>query len=190
MKTHQKGFTLMEMIGVVAVIAILASMATPMIFEAIRNAKVAAFVEDVNVVRTAVARYYEDTGDFPYHRNNVTTDGERMLISNNTSSPVSGWDGPYIEKELVNPFSPGSEVRVNDYTGTAWQFDLDGDGTVDTNGVAVIYITTVNDTNARKISDIFDGDGDVVTGDGAWDAAGRVKRYGTGDDFIIYLTRI
>ena len=64
---RQRGFTLMEMIGVMAVIAILVSVATPMIFDAMRTAKVTSFVEEVNVVKTAVASYYEDTGSFPTH---------------------------------------------------------------------------------------------------------------------------
>jgi len=193
MKRTQQGFTLMEMIGVVAVIAILASMATPMIFDAIRNARITAFVEDVTVLRTAVARYYEDTGGFPQHVPTDARDGRQLLTRNSTSRPVGGWDGPYIEKEFENPFREDGYRSILSTANANYQFDLDADGTMDTSGVAVLRVDNVSDTEARRISDILDGDGDVVTGNGAWNKAGRVKRYGVaGTDrsrLIIFLAR-
>ncbi|MEM7233820.1 MAG: prepilin-type N-terminal cleavage/methylation domain-containing protein, partial [Planctomycetota bacterium] len=69
----QKGFTLMEMIGVVAVIAILAAMATPMIFDAILDARVSAVLQQARTLETAAARYYTDTGQWPRQRNPVAS---------------------------------------------------------------------------------------------------------------------
>lgn len=193
MKQHQAGFTLMEMIGVVAVIAILASMATPMIFDAIRSARVTAFVEDVNVLRTSVARYYEDTGQFPTHIPTDTRDGRSLLLSNSRNNPVGGWAGPYIEKQFENPFQEGGYRSILTTNNANYQFDLDGDGTIDTSGVSVLRIDNVSDADARKISDILDGDGDMTRGAASWNRAGRVKRYGaTGNDqrrLIIFLSR-
>ena len=193
MNNRQTGFTLMEMIGVVAVIAILASIATPMIFDAIRNARVTAFVQDVNVVRTAVARYYEDTGNFPTHIPTDARDGRQLLMKNGTARPVGGWSGPYIEKELANPFSPDGYRSVLVTANANYQFDLDGDGTPDTTRVAVIRVDNVGDEEARMISDIVDNDGEQASGDTAWNKAGRVKRYGVGGThrsrLIIYLTK-
>lgn len=193
MKVKQSGFTLMEMIGVVAVIGILASMATPMIFESIRNAKVTAFVEEVNVLRTAVARYYEDTGGFPVHVPTDDRDGYSLLTQNSASSPVGGWDGPYIEKEFENPFNQNGYRSVLSTTDANYQFDLDGDGNMDTSNVAVVRVDDVSDTEAQMISDLLDNDGDVTSGNGAWNVAGRVKRHGiTGNHshvVLIYLSR-
>lgn len=193
MKHKQRGFTLMEMIGVIAVIAILASMATPMIFEAIRNARVAAFVEDVNVLRTAVATYYEDTGQFPQHIPTDSRDGRKLLSSNSTARPIGGWDGPYIEKEFENPFRENGYRSILSTANANYQFDLDGDGNIDTSGVSVIRVDNVSDSDAKRISDILDGDGDVASGDGAWNKAGRVKRFGVAGThqsrLIIFLSR-
>ncbi|MEO0574249.1 MAG: prepilin-type N-terminal cleavage/methylation domain-containing protein [Pseudomonadota bacterium] len=193
MKQRQAGFTLMEMIGVVAVIAILASMATPMIFDAIRNARITAFVEDVNVMRTAVARFYEDTGDFPDHEPTSSNAGNHQLLSDNPSSPIAGWNGPYIEAELGNPFNEDGFRRIQVETGADYQFDLDGDGTVDTSSAVVLRVDGVSDTEARRVSDILDGDADVTTGNGAWNAAGRVKRYGANSDhasiMLVYIAQ-
>lgn len=193
MKHKQQGFTLMEMVGVIAVIAILASMATPMIFEAIRSAKISTFVEDVNVLRSSVARYYGDTGQFPYHAPTDSRDGYRRLISDNSARPIAGWNGPYIEKEFDNPFTDNGYRIVSSTTNAQYQFDLDGDGNADTSGVAYIRIDGVSDTDAKRISDIIDGDGNVTSGDGAWNKAGRVKRYGVNGDhsgiLLVYLSR-
>ncbi|MEL6949990.1 MAG: prepilin-type N-terminal cleavage/methylation domain-containing protein [Pseudomonadota bacterium] len=192
MRQRQAGFTLMEMIGVVAVIAILASMATPMIFDAIRNARVTAFVEDVNVARTAVARYYEDTGQFPTHIPTDTRDGRRTLISNSASNPIGGWNGPYLETDISNPFDEGGYRAILTSGNANYQFDLDGDGTIDTTTVAVMRIDNVSDAQARKISDILDGDADTTTGNGAWYASGRVKKFGARQNdrrLLIFLSR-
>ncbi len=189
MKQHQAGFTLMEMIGVVAVIAILASMATPMIFDAIRSARVTAFVEDVNVLRTAVARYYEDTGQFPTHIPTDTRDG-RSLLSNRRTNPIGGWAGPYIEKQFENPFQEGGYRSILSTNNANYQFDLDGDGTIDTSGVSVVRIDNVSDTDARKISDILDGDGDVATRRGFMESCGSceaLRRHRRGSTAADYL---
>lgn len=188
----QKGFTLMEMIGVMAVIAILASIATPSIIEAIRNAKITSFVEDISTVRTAVGRFYENTGNFPVHVTTGNNQNQKQLMKN-TATPIAGWDGPYLEKELNNPFSSGSYIGVLSTNNANYQFDLDGDGNMDTTDVSVLRIDQVTDTEAKKISDILDNDGDVTSGNNSWNKAGRVKRYGTNGDhahiLLVYISK-
>ncbi len=173
----QAGFTLMEMLGVLAVIAILASVATPKIFAAIRDAKVASFVEDVNTIRTAVADYYKDTGTFPYH--DVTnSDSDRHTLMKNTSAGITGWRGPYLEKEIGNPFNPGAARRVISSSNSNYQFDLDGDGTVDTSNVSFLEVRGLSIDEAQELSNAIDSDASVTSGDGAWYASGRVKTVG------------
>lgn len=191
MKNTQKGFTLMEMIGVIAVIAILASMATPMIFEAIRNARISAQAEGINALRTAVAQYYSDTGEFPVHNPASTAAGARRLMADHSSTPIAGWNGPYIEKELENHIGT-SQIYLSNQTSASYQFDLDGDGTVDTSDVSVLRLDGVSDAEAEKLSDILDGDAGG-SGSAAWNAAGRVKRFGTNSDhasvLLVYISR-
>ena len=191
---RQQGFTLMEMIGVMAVIAILVSVATPMIFDAIRNARVTAFVEDVNMVKGAVAQYYEDTGNFPTHIPTDRRDRNKQLMKDNASSPIRGWNGPYLEKDLQNPFQEGAYSGVLVSSNANFQFDLDGDGTVDTSNVAVLRIDRVTDEEAEAISDIFDNDGGIDSGSDAWNAGGRVKRFGVNSDhahsLLIYISKV
>ncbi|MEM7763797.1 MAG: prepilin-type N-terminal cleavage/methylation domain-containing protein [Pseudomonadota bacterium] len=177
MNRKQQGFTLMEMVGVVAVIAILASIATPMIFDAIRNAKVSAVVQDVNTLKTAVARYYADTGDYPFYRPTGTNDGQRQLLVNRNRSnngDVPGWSGPYIETELENRITTGAFMEVNRSNGQ-WACDVDRDGNTDGNYV-YLRMDNVDDETAERISQTIDGDGGQITGNDAWFSAGLVRR--------------
>src|SRR5438876_9117468 len=76
MKLHQlkkkevKAFTLIEMIGVLAVIAILASLLIPKIFEAINNARINNAIVSYNSVKAACMDHYAKYGAI-----NTTTNG-------------------------------------------------------------------------------------------------------------------
>src|SRR6266566_3648460 len=61
-KSARKGFTLIEMIGVLAVIAILASLLIPKIYEAINNARVNNAIVSYNTIKTAFADHYAKWG--------------------------------------------------------------------------------------------------------------------------------
>src|SRR5256886_15526331 len=57
-----RGLALIEMIGVLAVIAILASMLIPKIFEAINSARINNTVQSYNAVKTGVLDHYGKYG--------------------------------------------------------------------------------------------------------------------------------
>jgi len=170
----QTGFTLIEMLGVLAVIAILASVATPKIFEAIRDAKVASFVEDISTIRTAVLSYYKDTGAFPYHDVKSKNSNAHNLMKN-TKRGVAGWRGPYLEKDIQNPFNPAAGRRVISTNNSQYQFDLDGDGKKDSTTVSLLEVQGLSIEEAKQLSDALDTDASVESGKQAWYRSGRVK---------------
>ncbi len=57
-----QGFTLIEMIGVLAVIAILAAVLVPKVFEAINNARINNSSMSCDTVKTAIADHYAKAG--------------------------------------------------------------------------------------------------------------------------------
>lgn len=189
MKRTQKGFTLIEMIGVMAVIAILAAVATPKIFEAIDDAKVSSYIQEVNTLKQAVAKYYKDTGQWPRHIPTHSNKRYHNLMVNDadgSGAPIKGWDGPYLERELTNQISKGGYQEVVNTSGANWTCDLDGDGTKD--GSFLVYRADgVSDAIAKKISNIIDGDGDITSGTKRWKAAGKVKRYGASSNHTSVL---
>src|SRR5271155_5112005 len=61
-KSSKRAFTLIEMIGVLAVIAILAGLLVPKIFNAINNARINSTAESIATVKTAIADHYAKYG--------------------------------------------------------------------------------------------------------------------------------
>src|SRR2546423_3634975 len=62
---RNQGFTLIEMIGVLAVIAILAAVLVPKVFEAINNSRINNSAMTYNTVKTAIADHYAKFGAIP-----------------------------------------------------------------------------------------------------------------------------
>ncbi len=182
------GFTLMEVIGVLAVIAIIAAFATPQIFQAIQDAKITQLVQEANGLKPIVAKFYKDTGLWPRHIPSHADDKNHQLMRNvNTAGTgtIPGWDGPYLEGELSNPITPGGYLDLLVTSSAPYACDLDGDGTPD--GKFITYrIDGIDDATAREISQMIDKDGDQETGDTSWKKAGRVKRY-NGDHASILI---
>jgi prepilin-type N-terminal cleavage/methylation domain-containing protein len=64
-RKSNKGFTLIEMIGVLAIIGILASVVAPKVIEAIRDAKVTSSLANLNTVKSASINYYARYNAYP-----------------------------------------------------------------------------------------------------------------------------
>lgn len=177
-KMKQKGFTLIEIVGVMAVIAIIASIAAPRIFGAIEDAKVTALVGQAKTLGVTATSFYKDTGKWPWHSPTSTIDTRHQLMVNKGSDgqPISGWDGPYLDQEIANTISPDSHHELIVSTSASATCDLDGNGTADGHFLTYI-IYGVPDSVAKKASNMMDKDGSNETGDSSWRKAGRVKRY-------------
>jgi len=94
----EKGFTLIEVVVVVAVIAILAAVLTPYITKYIDDSKIAKARNEAQVIAAAVTNAYKDLGRWP-NRNTAVTDYGGLFTG--ATAPVvaffgaaTGWAAP------------------------------------------------------------------------------------------------
>ena len=75
-KYGKKGFTLIELISVLVIMAIIALIATPLVMNIIRKSKISARKRSVDAygrsVELAIASYLLDTGTFPTDLHSLT----------------------------------------------------------------------------------------------------------------------
>ena len=64
--TNRDGFTLIEIVIAVAIVAIFAAALSPMVFRHLEDAKLTKAQNEAETVATAVLTYYKDTGAWPY----------------------------------------------------------------------------------------------------------------------------
>lgn len=97
----KKGFTLIELMIVVIIIAALAAMIMPRLSGRAEQAKVAVAQSDISAnMATALKLYQLDNGNFP-----ATEQALEALITKSASEPVpSNWNGPYLERNPIDPW--------------------------------------------------------------------------------------
>ncbi|GJL54771.1 MAG: hypothetical protein NPIRA02_19030 [Nitrospirales bacterium] len=211
------GFTLIEMIGVLAVIAIFVALLLPKVFEIMAESKTNAVVAAVALYKTAIVKYYADIGSvLPLDANGepaVETTGDsanplslpaRLVLdaSDPLNTGVNGWanfNGPYLTKFSTNaPPGFGSSMRMRATNPAAygtvvaagdrgWDFDDDGNNDIPTNANVVFW--RVHDVERADFERV---DAVLDQGIGATFGERRVRgkvKYVTADKRLkIYLT--
>lgn len=106
---HRRAFTLIELLIVVAIIAILAAIAVPNFLEAQTRSKVSRARADMRTVATALESYYVDNNSYPYTE---SIDDVIWMIPGGTPLRSSTGDRPggltspiaYITSVPIDPF--------------------------------------------------------------------------------------
>ena len=94
------GFTLIEILVVIAVIAILASVVTPLVFRNVGDAKISAARAQIEIFGLALDGYRLDNDYYP-----STVQGLDALDRTPTGEPAArNWRGPYLKKGV--PLDP------------------------------------------------------------------------------------
>lgn len=112
-----RAFTLIEILVVIVVIAILATLVAPSVFQHVGAAKDATAKSQIEMIGAALDSYRLHNGTYP-----TTAQGMAALWTRPTNDPVPNWRGPYLRKQVPrdpwgNPYvyvSPG-EVNPTGY---------------------------------------------------------------------------
>jgi prepilin-type N-terminal cleavage/methylation domain-containing protein len=205
----RSAFTLIEMIGVLAVIAILASMLIPRLFEAIYSARVNSTAVACETIKTASADHFGKYGQFDL------LNGQTVIQPGAAGTVVTNYDIAVLMPEglLDKPFSAriaGADVNGNSFIQLVrvggsnlggppgfGGYSLDGTGSISTTNASFILeavIKHVSQADAKDLNDRIDGTalGTPNGSLGVKDNFGRVE-YNTPDpnstvDVYVYLT--
>ncbi len=100
---HQQGFSLIEMLLVLGIIAFIATMLATNIFKGKGKADVKAAQAGVRKVATSVDEYYLDSGSIPTKIEDLIT----------KPGNVANWGGPYLkESQLKDPWGTNYVIKV------------------------------------------------------------------------------
>lgn len=116
----RSGFTLIEVLVVIVVLGVLASLVAPNVFQHVGGAKDAVARSQVELLAASLDAYRMDNDVYP-----STEQGLESLRRQPLSDPVPrNWRGPYLRKEV--PLDPWGRPYVYRSPGEAnpWGFDL------------------------------------------------------------------
>ena len=100
------GFTLIEMLVVIVVIAILAGLVAPLVFRNVGDAKVSAAKAQIELLGLALDQYRLDNDYYP-----STAQGLEALRTAPTGEPPArNWRGPYLKKAV--PTDPWGQPYI------------------------------------------------------------------------------
>ena len=132
---YREGFTLIELMVVILIIGLLATIVVQNLRSATDKAKRVKAQADISQIKSALDRYYLDAGSYP-----STDQGLPALVSAPTSgNDPKDWGGPYIERIPLDPWghpyvyqSDGNEYLLKSYGadgvegGEGKNADIDG----------------------------------------------------------------
>lgn len=113
-KTDRRGFTLVELLVVMAIIAMLAALVGPKLFPKLGKGKQAAAKAQIELLGQALDQFRLDVSRYP-----TTQEGLGSLMTN---PGVDNWEGPYLKKAL--PADPWGKSYQYLCPGTHGEYDL------------------------------------------------------------------
>ena len=131
----KRGFSMIEMVIILAIIVGLAGVVVPIVSQEVKDSKKAHAIADINRLATALNQYIKDTLVFPTgkrgstHLHYLYTDGQvpdknpyasgegkhiRTLLRDNDFEEKR-WKGPYLESAPIDPWGNAYIINVQGF---------------------------------------------------------------------------
>ena len=133
---RRRGFTLVELLVVIVVLAVLAAIVLPKFMDSSKRSKESALKSDLKLLRNAVGLFQTDTGAYPKTLADLaaTAAPAAGLDSAGADATItaSEWHGPYLQEVPPDPVSGAAftygttSPNVGKVTSSATGNSLDG----------------------------------------------------------------
>ena len=115
LRKSQAGFTLLELLVVVAIIGLLAGYVAPRYFSQLGKSEAGVARAQIDALEKSLDQYRLDTGRYP-----TTEQGLNALVVKPANEPK--WNGPYLRKGL--PADPWGNAYLYKIPGQRNEFDI------------------------------------------------------------------
>jgi general secretion pathway protein G len=110
------GFTLVELLVVMSILALLLSLAAPKYFDSVDRAKEAALRTDLRVIREAIDKHRADTGRLPDSIDRLV---QARYLRSVPVDPITDREDSWVVVLSTDPLVPGVQDIKSGASGTA-----------------------------------------------------------------------
>ena len=114
---RQRGFTLVELLVVIVVLAVLAAIVLPKFMNSSARSKESSLRSDLKLMRNAVSVFQADIGKYPSTLADLSeTDKTKVKDQDGNVVKATDWHGPYVEAVPTGPIA-GAALNYDNTTG-------------------------------------------------------------------------